>query len=60
MFGRKAGVHTKLKARYQAVVGWHCLNHRLELSVGDAVSVARSAVFPRNWATFEFFVRWFG
>ena len=37
MLGRKAGVYTKLKARYPAVVGWHCLNHRLELSVGDAV-----------------------
>lgn len=37
MLGKKAGVYAKLKAKYPDIVGWHCLNHRLELSVGDAV-----------------------
>lgn len=33
MLGRKAGVFTRLKSK---LIGWHCLNHRLKLSVGDA------------------------
>lgn len=37
MLGRKAGVYAKLKEKYPDIVGWHCLNHRLELAVGDAV-----------------------
>lgn len=49
MLGRKAGVYAKLKARYPAVVGWHCLNHRLELSVGDAV---RSCVETNHFTSF--------
>ncbi|XP_077087102.1 E3 SUMO-protein ligase KIAA1586-like [Siphateles boraxobius] len=49
MLGRKAGLYAKLKARYPAVVGWHCLNHRLELSVGDAV---RSCVETNHFTSF--------
>jgi len=30
-------VATKLKARFAQLLTWHCLNHRLELAVGDAV-----------------------
>lgn len=37
MLGRKAGVFTKLKSKCPCLIGWHCLNHRLELSVGVAV-----------------------
>ena len=39
MLGRKAGVGTllKLKYAYARIILWHCLNHRLELAVGDAM-----------------------
>lgn len=33
----KNGVYTKLKSMFPGLIGWHCLNHRLELSVSDAV-----------------------
>jgi len=39
MLGRKAGVFVTLKAKYNQLIGWHCLNHRLELSVHDAVKL---------------------
>jgi hypothetical protein len=37
MLGSKAGVATKLKHRFPMLTSWHCVNHRLELSVHDAV-----------------------
>ena len=37
MLGRKAGVGTLLKLKYPKIVLWHCLNHRLELAVSDAM-----------------------
>ncbi len=37
MLGRKVGVHAKLKQLFPNIIGWHCLNHRLELSVHDVV-----------------------
>ena len=37
MLGRKAGVFARLKIKFPRLIGWHCLNHILELSVGDAV-----------------------
>jgi len=37
MLRKKNGVAAKLKTRFPQLLTWHCLNHRLELSVGDAV-----------------------
>ena len=37
MLGAKNGVAAKLKSRFPLLTSWHCFNHRLELSVGDAV-----------------------
>ena len=37
MLGKKAGVYMKLKQKFPNLIGWHCFNHRLELSVHDAV-----------------------
>ena len=37
MLGKKSGVATRLKARFPQLMTWHCLNHRLELAVNDAV-----------------------
>ena len=37
MLGVKSGVGTTLKNDYPSIVLWHCLNHRLELSVNDAI-----------------------
>lgn len=36
--GRKAEVGTPLKQQLDRIVLWHCLNHRLELAVGDAIN----------------------
>lgn len=38
MVGRKSGVASRLTAMYPNLITWHCLNHRLELAVGDAAS----------------------
>lgn len=37
MLGKNAGVFVKLKRTFPNLIGWHCFNHRLELSVHDAV-----------------------
>lgn len=37
MMGRTSGVFRRLKTLFPRILGWHCINHRLELSVGDAV-----------------------
>ena len=37
MLGRKAGVVAQLIQKYPKLFAWHCLNHRLELAVGEAV-----------------------
>jgi hypothetical protein len=37
MLGAKSGVAARLKNRFSLILEWHCFNHRLELSVGDAV-----------------------
>jgi len=37
MLGRKCGVLAKLQQTYPNIIGWHCINHRLELSVHDVV-----------------------
>lgn len=37
MVGRKAGVATQLCARFPDLFVWHCLNHCLELVVGDVL-----------------------
>lgn len=36
MTGKKSGVATQLVKKYPNIITWHCLNHRLELAVGDA------------------------
>ena len=38
MLGRKSGVAKQLCDLYPKIITWHCLNHRLELAVGDTVS----------------------
>ncbi len=39
MLGKNNGVYALLKGKFRSLIGWHCLNHRLELSVHDAVKV---------------------
>ncbi|XP_051793984.1 E3 SUMO-protein ligase KIAA1586-like [Acanthochromis polyacanthus] len=38
MQGKNTGVATRLTARYPNLFTWHCMNHRVELAVSDAVS----------------------
>ena len=38
MLGKKSGVGSQLKQNYPNIVTWHCLNHRLELAVGDVIN----------------------
>lgn len=37
MLGKKSGVATRLMEQYPHLLTWHCMNHRLELAVNDAV-----------------------
>jgi len=37
MLCKHAGVYMQLKAQFPNLIGWHCFNHHLELSVHDAV-----------------------
>ena len=37
MVGSKSGVLTRLKELYPDILLWHCMCHRIELAVGDAV-----------------------
>jgi len=41
MVGRHSGVVTRLKQKFPKLFAWHCLNHRLELSVGDTIKEVR-------------------
>ena len=38
MLGIHSGVGQRLKEKFRALLLWHCLNHRLELAISDAVS----------------------
>lgn len=38
MLGRNSGVLTKLREKFPKLFLWHCMCHRLELAVGDAVN----------------------
>lgn len=37
MLGSKSGVATRLISKFPFILSWHCFNHRLELSVNDAI-----------------------
>ena len=37
MLGTKSGVRKLLKDKFPEIILWHCLNHRLELAVGNAL-----------------------
>ena len=37
MVGKKSGVTTRLQEIFPNIIIWHCMCHRLELAVGDAV-----------------------
>ncbi|KAF2888577.1 hypothetical protein ILUMI_17596, partial [Ignelater luminosus] len=38
MLGRKSGVAAKLLESFSKIIVWHCLNHRLQLSLDDSIS----------------------
>ena len=42
MLGKNSGVATRLTARYPHLFTWHCMNHRLELAVNDAVDEVKA------------------
>ena len=37
MLGKKSGVESMLRKLVPEYITFHCLNHRLELSIGDSV-----------------------
>ena len=37
MLGSSGGVYARLKEKFVDLISWHCFNHRIELSVHDAV-----------------------
>ncbi|KAF2888044.1 hypothetical protein ILUMI_18130 [Ignelater luminosus] len=38
MLGRKSGVAAKLLESFPKIIVWHCINHRLQLSLDDSIS----------------------
>lgn len=38
MLGKRSGVATRFLSLYPNIIIWHCMNHRLELAIADAVS----------------------
>ena len=42
MLGNKSGVLTQIKQKYPQILLWHCMCHRLELAVDDAVKSVSS------------------
>ena len=38
MLGEDSSVSTRLIAKYHKIIVWHCLNHRLELYIHDAMN----------------------
>ncbi|KAK0142792.1 E3 SUMO-protein ligase KIAA1586 [Merluccius polli] len=40
--GKKSGAATRLTSRFPKLFVWHCMNHRLELAVSDAVDEVNS------------------
>lgn len=38
LLGKRNGVAIRLKEKYPLIFSWHCLNHRLELAVGDTLN----------------------
>ncbi|XP_051782557.1 E3 SUMO-protein ligase KIAA1586-like [Erpetoichthys calabaricus] len=42
MLGKKSGVATRLTSKFRKLFVWHCMNHRLELAVSDAVDEVNS------------------
>lgn len=42
MLGKKSGVATRLTSRFPKLFVWHCMNHRLELAMSDAVDEVNS------------------
>ena len=49
MTGRKSGVAAQLTDLFPKLVTWHCLNHRLELAVGDAADEAQGVSHFRSF-----------
>ncbi|XP_056127435.1 E3 SUMO-protein ligase KIAA1586-like [Rhinichthys klamathensis goyatoka] len=42
MLGKKSGVATRLTLKFPKLFSWHCMNHRLELAVSDAIDEVNS------------------
>ena len=59
MLGVKSGVGKRLKDQFPALVIWHCMNHRLELAVSDAVKsfngfYTLESFFNKTYSTYSF------
>ena len=46
MLGVKSGVGQKLKDQFSGIILGHCINHRLELAVADAISTVMGFFNP--------------
>ena len=59
MLGVKSGVAKRLKEQFPAIFIWHCMNHRLELAVSDAVKsidgfYALESIFNKIYSVYSF------
>jgi len=49
----KCGVATKLKARFPLLLTWHCFNHRLELTVSDAIKSTTQVITTSRFSCIQ-------
>ena len=59
LLGVKSGVGKRLKDQFPALVIWHCMNHRLELAVSDAIKSINgfytlASFFNKIYSTYSF------
>ena len=56
MMGGKSGVAARLKSQFPLLISWHCFNHRLELSVGDAVKCCTEVNHFKSFMDLLYFI----
>ena len=49
MLGKHSGVLTKLKQKYPKIILWHCMCHRVELAIGDAVQSVTQINYVKSY-----------
>lgn len=49
MLGKTSGVLTRIQKKYPQSLLWHCMCHRIELAVGDAVKTTKQINYVQSF-----------